>query len=186
MLLLLFFNTALAGSGFKSLEWKEDLFSYNCKFSLKCLWKRSDFLFSFSPSLVYLNLSVISFAVWFPDTLFPVGLCYYTCLTCFDAFSFLSFVSFSSWISHNASLSFSPHKSLFTFYSLDSRWSTLPERPFAPSVSPWTRRSLWSFFTVLSFCTFPSQRSLRPRKTGHAVWSWYAGKTMTQYRFLKI
>ena len=54
----------------------------------------------------YLNLSVISMASWFPQTLFQVGLCYYTCLTCFGAFSLLSFVSFSSWISHNASVSY--------------------------------------------------------------------------------
>ena len=44
---------------------------------------------------VYLNHSVISIAVWFPHTLFPVGLCYYTCWTYFGAFSFLFFVSFS-------------------------------------------------------------------------------------------
>ena len=39
---------------------------------------------------VYLNFAVISTAIatWFPHTLFPVGLCYYTRLTYFGAFSF--------------------------------------------------------------------------------------------------
>ena len=119
----------------------------------------------------YLNLSVISTAVWFPHTLFPVGLWYYTCLTCFGAFSFVSLVSFSPWISHNALLSFHSQKSRLTFYSLDSSGSTLPSRPFAPSVSSWTRHSLWSFTTNFSLSTIPSLGSLR---TGNAWHSWHA------------
>ena len=120
----------------------------------------------------YLNHSVISTCVWFPHTLFLVGLWYYTCLTCFGAFSFLSFVSFLSLISRNASLSFHSHKSLFAFYPLDSSGSTLSRGAFAPSVSSWTRHSLWSFITNLSLSTVLSVGSLRP---GNA---WYSRQTI--------
>ena len=133
---------------------------------------------AFSPSLVYLNLSFISIASWFPHTLFPVGLWYYTCLTCFGAFSFLSFASFSSLISHNASLSSHSHKSRFPFYSQNSWWS------YAPSVSPGTRHSWWSPFTDLPFWTLSTLGSLRSRHAWHSrqdIWSWNARKTMTEY-----
>ena len=62
-------------------------------------------------------------------------------------------------------------------------------RPFAPTVSSWTRHSLQSLITNLSFCTFPSLGPLRSRDAWHsrdAIWPWNAWKTMTQYRFLKI
>ena len=38
----------------------------------------------------------------------------------------------------------------------------LPRRPFAPSVSSWTRHSLRSLVTDLSLSSLPSLRSLRP------------------------
>ena len=101
----------------------------------------------------------------------------------------LSFVSFSSLISHNASLSFHSHKSRFTFDSLYSCRATLPRRPLAPSVSSWTRHSLWSRITYLSFYTFPSLGSLRSGSPGysrHSIWTWNTGKTMAECRFLKI
>ena len=59
------------------------------EFSLECVIHDSYSIY------VYLNFPVISTALWFPHTLFLVGLWYYTCLTSFGAFSFLSFVSFS-------------------------------------------------------------------------------------------
>ena len=143
-------------------------------------------------SFIYLNFPVIStaIAIWFPYTLFPIGLWYYTCLTCFGAFSFLSIVSFSSLISRNASLSCHFFKSWFIFYSLNSWRSTLPRSwgPLRP-LSAWTQHSLWSLATNLSFYTFPSLGSLRSGKTGfcrHSIWAWNVGKTSSECRFLKI
>ena len=115
---------------------------------------------------IYLNLSVISIAPWFPHTLFPVGLWYYTCLTCFGAFSFLSFVSFSSLISDNAWLFFLSHRSRFTFYSHISWRSTLPRRPFSPSVSSWTQHYFGSFITNFSLSAVLSLDSLTPGTPG--------------------
>ena len=144
----------------------------------------------------YLNLSVISIAIWFPHTLFPVGLWYYTCLTCFGAFSFLSFVSFLSLISHDASLSFHSHnaslsfhseKSLLAFHSLNSSGSTLSKGSFEPSVSSWTRHYLRFFLANLSFYAFPSLESVWPRDARHSrytIWSWYTREA--QYRSLKL
>ena len=80
--------------------------------------------------------------------------------------SFLSFVSLSSFIPNNAWLSVHSQKSWFIFYSLDSWRSTLLTRPLALSVSSWTRHSLWSLVTNLSFFTSLPWGPCGPRTPG--------------------
>ena len=61
------------------------------------IWKGMNFLWSvlwmilipFTYTLIFPVIST-AIATWFPRTLFPVGLWYYTCLTCFGTFPPLS------------------------------------------------------------------------------------------------
>ena len=128
---------------------------------------------------MYLDLSVISTALWFPYTLFPLCLWYYTCLTCFGAFSFLSFVSFSSLISHNVSLSFHSQRSRFTFCSLNSwiRSSQKALRAFCLLLDPaFLAISCHRFVPFVP--PFPEVLAARERPhSRHAIWSWNARET---------
>ena len=136
----------------------------------------------------YLNLSVISAAFGFPHTLFPVGLWYYTCLIDLlwrFVLSLLCLLFFLDFPQCLTLLSYPqvPVDLLFPWFLVvhSSR------RPFAPSVSSWTRHSLWSFITNFSLSTVPSLESLwtgNAWHSRHAIGSWDARET--HCRSLKV
>ena len=73
------------------------------------------------------------------------------------------------------------------FIPLIPRGPLFPGGRFSPSVSSWTRHSLWSFITNLSFSTVPSLGSLRPGNAWHSrhtIGSWEAWET--HHRSLKV
>ena len=80
--------------------------------------------------------------------------------------------------SHCSALSSHSQKSLLAFHFLNSSEFTLSRGSLAPSVSSWTRHSLWSFLTNLSFYTFPSLGSMWPRDARNS--------RETKYRSLKV
>ena len=105
----------------------------------------------------------------------------------FHSHSFHSHNASLSFYSHSSLLSFYSQKSLLTFHSLNSLGSSLPRGFYTPSVSSWTRHSLWSFITNLSLSTVPSLGSLRPGNAWHSrhtIGSWDAWET--HYRSLNV
>ena len=148
--------------------------------------------------LIYLNLSFISVDVWCPHTLFPVGLCTTLDWLALTLSPFSPLSPFLPWFPTMPRSPLIPAIPRSPFNPTSPCWPLMPLTPVGPLFPGSPSRPLsplgdlvilWSLITCLSFYTFPSLKSLRSGSPGysrHSIWTWNAGKTMAEYRFLKI